>query len=297
MLWFDCYLNNKLEENWAEQAYKQNIGVILKVGQGRQSKEVYDAKSRPFTDRTFKERYRQAATHNLSFGVYWYCTFDNEESTKIEADYLISILKEMEKETGKKPRFVAIDIEDFTGKPKYNRHSKTVPTEIKEKYSYLTSDYLIKLIKQFAGCIQAAGYMPILYTNLDFLFYVYNKDKYVMQEIPLWLAYYNRDPLKILTQYKLENVYLVQYGTQKISGVSTKEVDVNTTVKALPTDRKEVKKDMNTEKIEAINKRLKELKRHEFSEGTINYLKGYKFKDELIDAIYILATNTEYRKD
>lgn len=285
--WIDLSINNTLKNGWATQYDKSFSGCVLKVGQGRESKDVYEENSNPFIDRQFESCYRDLAKAGCkNIACYWFFTATNHISIQLEAKACIGAVDKMVKETGIKPRFIAIDLEDFYNKPKFelSRASK----DVKNKFKYMTSTYISALVVEFARLIEAAGYKYVLYSNLNFLLYVYCKNKSIMN-MPLWFAYYSTDKKRfesICNKYKLNNVILWQCGTRVDNSISSRDIDNNIVVGGTLMDNKTKRK--------YINDKLKKLGRHELDDDTFKYLEKYEYGDDLMHAIYMLATGEKY---
>lgn len=178
-----------------------------------------------FKDSRFEEYYSKIIENNIPLGVYAYCTWHyssfsvNRASAMIsaesESNKLLQILKN-KKITGP----VAIDLEFESGQ-------STLLS--KDEMTYVANYYLSK--------IKDAGYSPILYCSISWLFEHLNPEQI---QVPLWIAYYHKDGFKgssfpntkygNLMNLIKDRIFMWQYtsnGDGNLYGVSSQRIDIN----------------------------------------------------------------------
>lgn len=150
------------------------------------------------------------ACYNLNVNVllYWFSYAYNTEMAKMEADYAIA---QASKYWGKCP--VAYDFEyDSVNYARKNGVSIT---------KTLCTDMAIAFLKQ----IKDAGYIPVIYTNRDYLKHYFDMDKIVsaVGKAYVWYARYT----SALSESELDAMDVWQYSsTERIDGASG-NVDMN----------------------------------------------------------------------
>ena len=211
---------------------------------------------------------------NVDIGCYWFCTAYKMEDVEIESEYCLDVIDSVYRETGVKPKFVALDIEDFSGRQIYKRMSK---------------DEIVKIAIEFMGRIQARGYNAVLYSNFDFLCYVFDLDSRIIK-LPIWLAFYSKSRDAMVSkckQYGIDNVVLWQCGVKNVPGVGS-NLDVSYSVGCNLMNNQIIK--------EGINEKLEGLGRHSLGDDAFKHIMKYKYGDDLMKALYLLATGERYTK-
>lgn len=183
--------------NWNALEKSQDF-VILKAGGGDNG--IY-------IDRNFKNNIKNASRHFNKIGIYWYVGGSTKNTILKEVDYLIDLLKAVEKQDIHITLPVFLDIET---KALYNNTECQTITKIA----------LSKL--------EAAGYFAGLYTYQNFFKTRFNEKFYL--RFYTWIADYRKNATQTYTSnYKSKSgnyFKALQYGQENVAGVQGK-VDVN----------------------------------------------------------------------
>lgn len=118
------------------------------------------------TDSQFHQNASGCVKNNIPFGIYHFAYFVDEDTAKDEADFAIRLAKEYNG-----VRFIALDIEEDS-----ERYAKRIG-----KYPNWTACCIA-----FMERIKQAGYLPVLYSNQDWLINKLNYEK--VRHYNLWYA-------------------------------------------------------------------------------------------------------------
>lgn len=174
--------------------------VIIKCSQGG-SEKVPDYN--PYVDPMWGRNILNAAAAYLNIGVYHYLTSCSIQGAIAEAKYVLNVIKPHKDKIN---LFVALDLEDASGHPKYVLNKPSLNSAI---------------IRAFCDTIAGEGYSPCLYTNKNFLEnYI---DRSAITDIPIWYARW-QVPEK-LALADVPDAIGWQYGTEYVPGVGN--VDAN----------------------------------------------------------------------
>lgn len=171
--------------------------AMIKATQGR-GEGVETKKLRKFRDTKFVDNITGAAAAGIACGVYHYFTAKNIFEAREEAAYFLATIKP---HRDKIELWAAVDVESAMWLKNVDK-----PT-------------LTKAVWEFIDKVSEAGYKPMLYTNLDFLYYRYEPGAFADADI--WLACWR--PNKPTT---IPNVRIWQYGIDDVDGIRF-EVDAN----------------------------------------------------------------------
>lgn len=140
--------------NWTEAKADGVEFAIIREGYGKESPSQVDKK--------FKENYTGAKYVNIPIGVYRYSYADSVSDAKLEADFCLKNIQELQLEYP-----VCFDIED-------------------SEMLALTNQQRTDICKAFCETIENAGYYAMIYCNLDW----YNNRLCSAQlaDYDLWLA-------------------------------------------------------------------------------------------------------------
>lgn len=149
------YANGTL--NWTDLA-KQVDFAMIRGGYSTTPDDRADA------------NFRDAAAAGVPVGAYWFSYATNVEAAQREAEACITLIKKY-----KITLPVAFDFEYAS-------------VDYAEKQGVkITSDLLCAMARRFLDRIRAAGYTPMLYTNVDFLGRGFSK---LADEYLIWLAHW-----------------------------------------------------------------------------------------------------------
>lgn len=126
----------------------------------------------PFEDLFFQQNIKGAIESGIrKIGVYHYLAGTTVDAVKKEAAFVLSTIEYYKAAIN---LFVAVDLEDVTGFPKYSKIGRSQNAA---------------LIDAFCSVIRDAGYTPALYTNKNFLTnYIERSGLGLGSEIELWYA-------------------------------------------------------------------------------------------------------------
>ena len=144
--------------DWKRAAAGGFSGVMVKASQGRSE---YTEGLRNFEDSCFRSNVRGAVSAGMRAGAYHYLTAQTVREAEEEAAFFVSVL---EKEKKNLTLWAAVDVE-----------SRFLP----ENRALLT-----EIVRVFCETVRKKGYLPMVYTNPDFL-----KNRLgALPDLPLWLA-------------------------------------------------------------------------------------------------------------
>jgi len=161
-----------------------------------------------FTDSQFTANVNGCLQYDIPFGMYHYLTATTTSEAKEEAAYFLKRISEYK---DKIKLWVSVDVEDVS------------PAKYCGK---LSKEALTAVVRTFMACIREAGYIPMLYTNPNYLKYKYIAHAFDQEDI--WLAHYG-----VSKPYQCPNLKIWQYGYMSVDGIGS-EVDGNTGYFTLP---------------------------------------------------------------
>lgn len=189
-------------------------------------------------DERFEEYIKGAIEQNIDVGVYWFSYAINEEKAKLEAIKCMEVIKPY-KDKITYPVFYDFEYDSV-------RYAKEQGVTInKTKATAFAYAFLRE--------IQKGGYIPGLYTNIDFANNYYFKS--VQREYDLWIAQYNSR-----NTYSEPHVMWQYSDSGRISGISG-DVDLNYSYKKYKKQNKndsstDINNDVNNDKEDSITKIL-----------------------------------------
>ena len=124
----------------------KNSGISFAMCKASQGSKLSDMNSEPFEDEKFGEYVKGAAENGIFCGAYHFLTGITLDRVKKETDFFITTIK---KYPGKITYPCACDLED-------------------SRYKKFTKSENSALVKAFIEKVREAGFIPMLYTNLDF---------------------------------------------------------------------------------------------------------------------------------
>ena len=148
-----------------------------------------------FTDSKFMQNIVGANRYGIRVGVYHYLTAQTVSEAMQEAEYFLSVIAPYQSIID---LYAAVDVEDHT----YLPQDKTQLTQI---------------VFAFCSRVEAAGYDPMIYTNLDWMKNRLND----ISAYPLWLALW-RNKANAPSLDKYPSLRIWQWGTEQVDGVSGK---------------------------------------------------------------------------
>ncbi len=142
-------------------------------------------------DKRFLENAEGASKAGLPFGIYVYSKASSEEEATAEAQAALELAADFSLAYP-----IAMDIEG-------------------EHYRLLTKEKRIEVVDAFCSAVKAAGQMPLLYSNKDWLTNVIPEE--CTEKWDVWLAQWRK------TAPDYQRAYTMwQYGKAQVSGISTK---------------------------------------------------------------------------
>lgn len=187
--------------NWMDVRASGIDFAMIKATQGRSETQSY----RDFTDSKFSANITGAHYVGMECGVYHYLTAQDVSEAIHEAEYFLSVIEPYRSCID---LYAAVDVES-----KYLPQDKTLLTQI---------------VFAFCSRVEAAGYDPIIYTNLDWMQNRLND----ISAYPLWLALW-RNKANVPTVDKYPSLRIWQWGSETVSGISGK-VDANLMIAEKP---------------------------------------------------------------
>ena len=163
--------------------------AMIKATQGRGEGAATRLLSR-FTDSKFKQNITNCP---VPCGVYHYFTGTTLKQTYQEADYFISVLAPYKSRV---KLWAALDVESFY-------------------LDGLSAEDLTRFVMAALFRIRDAGYVPMLYTNPNYLKYRFLPHAFDTYDI--WLAHWG-----VKTPYSVPRLKIWQYGAGSCPGVKTK---------------------------------------------------------------------------
>lgn len=177
--------------NWMDVRSTGIDFAMIKATQGRSETAAY----RDFTDSKFTANITGAHSVGIRCGVYHYLTAQTVPEAMKEAEYFLSAIEPFRKIIS---LYAAVDVESS----KYLPNDKTLLTQI---------------VFAFCSRVEAAGYDPMIYTNLDWMKNRLND----ISAYPLWLALW-RDRENVPTVKQFPSVRIWQWGTDAVKGIAGK---------------------------------------------------------------------------
>lgn len=229
--------------------------VMVRAGFGARTKLNKPAKE----DKLFKKNCKELIRVGIPFGVYYYSYALNEQESKDEISFILSIIKEF-KEFITFP--VAIDMEDSDS---YKKNS-----------GFPDNKTLCNICSTACDIIGNSGYYPIIYANLDYFTHYLKEDS--ISKFNKWLAWWSKEAIDKVDKSKYQ---MLQYSSiGQVSGVGN-NVDLNESFIEF------------NKLILYINniKKMQEIKLYTGIEDiTIQYMSLYKFGNFLLDKIHKRVT-------
>ena len=177
--------------NWMDVRSTGIDFAMIKATQGRSETAAY----RDFTDSKFTANITGAHYVGIRCGVYHYLTAQTVPEAMKEAEYFLSVIEPFRKIIS---LYAAVDVESS----KYLPSDKTLLTQI---------------VFAFCSRVEAAGYDPMIYTNLDWMKNRLND----ISAYPLWLALW-RDRENVPTVKQFPSMRIWQWGTEAVKGIAGK---------------------------------------------------------------------------
>lgn len=177
--------------NWMDVRSTGIDFAMIKATQGRSETAAY----RDFTDSKFTANITGAHSVGIRCGVYHYLTAQTVPEAMKEAEYFLSVIEPFRKIIS---LYAAVDVESS----KYLPNDKTLLTQI---------------VFAFCSRVEAAGYDPMIYTNLDWMKNRLND----ISAYPLWLALW-RDRENVPTVKQFPSMRIWQWGTEAVKGIAGK---------------------------------------------------------------------------
>lgn len=177
--------------NWMDVRSTGIDFAMIKATQGRSETAAY----RDFTDSKFTANITGAHSVGIRCGVYHFLTAQTVPEAMKEAEYFLSVIEPFRKNIS---LYAAVDVESS----KYLPNDKTLLTQI---------------VFAFCSRVEAAGYDPMIYTNLDWMKNRLND----ISAYPLWLALW-RDRENVPTVKQFPSMRIWQWGTEAVKGIAGK---------------------------------------------------------------------------
>lgn len=177
--------------NWMDVRSTGIDFAMIKATQGRSETASY----RDFTDSKFTANITGAHSVGIRCGVYHFLTAQTVPEAMKEAEYFLSVIEPFRKIIS---LYAAVDVESS----KYLPNDKTLLTQI---------------VFAFCSRVEAAGYDPMIYTNLDWMKNRLND----ISAYPLWLALW-RDRENVPTVKQFPSMRIWQWGTEAVKGIAGK---------------------------------------------------------------------------
>ena len=193
--------------NWAKVKADGIDFAIIKATQGR---SVSNASLRNFTDGRFAQNIVDANRCGIRIGVYHFLTALTVTEAMQEVEYFLSVIEPYRYFID---LWAVVDVEDDR-----MPRDKTLMTQI---------------VNTFCSRVQSAGYLPMVYTNPDWLKNRLNDVSYW----DLWLALW-RKKTNVPTVKDYPSMKLWQWGGEAIPGISGK-TDANFAIVDLPEIKEE----------------------------------------------------------
>lgn len=192
--------------NWMDARASGVDFAMIKATQGRSETQSY----RDFTDSQFSANITGAHYVGMECGVYHLLTAQDVSEAIHEAEYFLSVIEPYRSCID---LYAAVDVE-----------SGHLPKDKK---------LLTQIVYTFCSRVEAAGYDPIIYTNLDWLTNRLND----VSAYPLWLALWrNKENVPSLEKYPALRIW--QWGMEAVKGING-NVDANFMVAEKPAKKEE----------------------------------------------------------
>ena len=206
-------------------------------------------------DKMFRRNAKGCVENSIPFGFYFYSYALNEKEAKEEVSYFLTKVGEYKNDVTFP---LAIDMEDSDS--------------YKKKNGFPTNAMLCNICQIACDEIAKAGYIPIIYANLDWFTHYLTEssiDRYYK-----WLAWWSQDSIKKVEKSKYQ---MLQYSCiGKIEGIGG-NVDINESF----TEFNKLKKYIDN------LKKMQEIKLYTGIEDiTIQFISLYKFGEFLLNKIY-----------
>ena len=188
--------------NWQDVRASGVDFAMIKATQGRSETQSY----RDFTDSKFAANITGASSVGIRCGVYHYLTAQDVSEAIHEAEYFLSVIAPYKKHI---TLYAAVDVES----------------------GYMPDDkqLLTQIVYAFCSRVEAEGYDPIIYTNLD---WIQNRLGNI-SAYPLWLALWrNKNNVPNLDKYPTLRMW--QWGMEAVNGING-NVDANFMIAEKPT--------------------------------------------------------------
>lgn len=170
--------------------------AVVKATQGRGESPATEH-LQVFTDSRFGYNIEHAHAAGIKCGVYHYFTARTAEEVDREVEYFLSVIRPYR---GMIDLWAAVDVES------------------EPHLVGLTPSALTALVKRFMRKVKAAGFRPMLYTNLNYLWYRYTKNAFSAEDI--WLAQWGASSPAV-------DCKIFQYTKKgRVAGIMT-DVDLN----------------------------------------------------------------------
>lgn len=177
--------------NWMDVRSTGIDFAMIKATQGRSETAAY----RDFTDSKFTANITGAHSVGIRCGVYHFLTAQTVPEAMKEAEYFLSVIEPFRKIIS---LYAAVDVES----------SKHLPND---------KTLLTQIVFAFCSRVEAAGYDPMIYTNLDWMRNRLND----ISAYPLWLALW-RDRENVPTVKQFPSMRIWQWGTEAVKGIAGK---------------------------------------------------------------------------
>ena len=169
--------------------------AMIKATQGRGETPATE-QLQVFTDSRFAYNIEHAHAAGIKVGVYHYFTARTAEEVDREVEYFLSVIRPYR---GMIDLWAAVVVES---EPHLVGLAPSAPTA---------------LVKRFMRKVKAAGFRPMLYTNLNYLWYRYTKNAFAAEDV--WLAQWGASSPAV-------DCKIFQPGKGRVSGITT-EVDLD----------------------------------------------------------------------
>ncbi len=164
--------------------------IMIKATQGR-GEGPATRYLRKFTDGKFKRNAEGAYRQGIPFGVYHYLTAKSPEEAVYEAEYFCRVIAPYKT---KMSLWAAVDVES-------GRY-----------LGALDKEALAAVVNTFCTVVREHGFMPMVYTNPDYL--KHRLPEGALDAYPIWLAHWN-----VTVPYAVKNRRIWQYGVGTVAGI------------------------------------------------------------------------------
>ena len=179
--------------------------AIIKASQGGSASS--NDTINPFVDPCFKRNIEGAINNGIKgIGVYHYLAGTTVYEVKQEAKFLLKLIEPYKTSIN---TFVAVDVEDMSTYPKYQKLGADINTE---------------LVQTFCNEVKREGYKPVLYSNKSFLINCFNHEKIEKDNIDIWYARWGVD--EDIAKNEEPEMIAWQFGSCFVNGIQG-AVDAN----------------------------------------------------------------------